>query len=182
MWPFSKKENKDLSKNCWSEGDNEKIGDECLAFAKSMIAKNKEFFVNSPEQLAAKIIAFAENHKANKIALARGYRHTPFYNYNSLECNFIIDGKWYIFVTADCNDIKNSGGLRYSAGPADEGLTKYVLPKIIATEAYTKTGKFNSGYLRDAITEIYETENMPGILKFCREFLKPVLERNSTMC
>ena len=174
MWPFNKSAEKQAR-------ENEQFGNECLNAVKKTIAREKEHFVNSPEELASRIITFATIHKADKICLSRGFRHTMFYDYLSMECNFIVDSKWYVLVTGECNDIKGSGGLHYSAGPADDGLAKCLLPKITTTKTYLETGKFDSGFIRGATMELYSPEDFGGILKFCKEFLKPVLEKNSTM-
>lgn len=172
MWPFSKK---NTVEEC------EKFGDECLEHAKSIIAQEKEHYVNSAEELASKVITFAVTHNADKICLSRGYKHTIFGNYNSFECNFMHDSKWYIFIIGECNNVKGSGGLRFSAGPADDGMARVLLPKIQSSKEYIETGKFNSGFFKEATIEMFDTDNLGGILKFCKEYINPILEKNSTL-
>ena len=144
------------------------------------IAKEKLKYVSSADELTIAIAHFAIEHNVGTVVLSRGIRHSIVGNYAVLECNFIVGDEWYMLTTEECNDIKANGGLHLSTGLADTSLVKFVLPKILKSESFTEKGLFNSGLVRNAVTQRFGLDELGHIADFCKEFIDPVLERNNT--
>ena len=145
------------------------------------IAKEKLKYVSSADELTIAIAHFAIEHNVGTVILSRGIRHSIVGNFAVLECNFIVGDEWYMLMTEECYDIKANGGLHLSTGLADTSLVKFELPKILKSERFIKEGIFDSGLIRNAVTQRFGLDELGHIADFCKEFIDPVLEKNSTI-
>ena len=144
------------------------------------IAKEKLKYVSSADELTIAIAHFAIEHNVGTVVLSRGWHHEFVTDYEVLECNFIADGVWYMLRTDQCNDIKGNGGIHLFMGPVEPVISKTLLPKILKSERFNKEGIFDSGFIRNAVTQRFGLDELGHIADFCKEFIEPILERNNT--
>ncbi len=177
------KKQKFVEEICYIPSDEEQaIHDaEWLNEIKINIAKEKLKFVSSADELTIAIAHFAIEHDVGTVVLSRGWHHEFVTNYEVLECNFIADGVWYMLRTDPCNDIKANGGIHLFMGPVDPVISKAMLPIILKSEKFNKEGIFNSGFIRGAVTQRFGLDELGHISDFCKEFIDPALEKNTTM-
>lgn len=145
------------------------------------IAKEKLKYVSSADELTIAIAHFAIEHNVGTVVLSRGWHHEFVTNYEVLECNFIADGVWYILRTDPCSDIKENCGIHLFMGPVDPVISKTLLPGILKSERFNKEGIFDSGFVRNAVTQRFGLDELGHIADFCKEYIDPVLEKNTTM-
>lgn len=149
--------------------------------------------IHSPEEMAEFIIKTANKYNAKQITLCGGYRHTIIYNYDVMECNFMVEHDMTVV---------NEKGNKYDLNPKEKTIytistidphgrpmkdairiehgfqtDKWILDHVLDSEEYKTKGVVQSGWLRGNVYKVISPDDTDEILLFCKCALKRVFSQ-----
>lgn len=144
--------------------------------------------IHSPEEMTEFIIKTAKKYNVKQITLCGGYRHTIIYNYDVMECNFIVEHDMTVV---------NEKGNKYELNPKEKSLytistidphsrpmkdairiehgfqeDKWILDHVLDSEEYKTKGIVQSGWLRGNAYKVVSPDDTDEILLLCKCALK----------
>lgn len=144
--------------------------------------------IHSPEEMTEFIVKTAKKYNVKQITLCGGYRHTIIYNYDVMECNFIVEHDMTVV---------NEKGNKYELNPKEKSLytistidphsrpmkdairiehgfqeDKWILNHVLDSEEYKTKGIVQSGWLRGNAYKVVSPDDTDEILLFCKCALK----------
>lgn len=153
--------------------------------------------IHSPEEMAEFIIKTANKYNVKQITLCGGYWHTIIYNYDVMECNFMVEHDMTVV---------NEKGNKYEVNPKEKSLymistldphsrpikdtiriehgfqsDKWKLDHVLDSVEYKTKGIVQSGWLRGNIYKVVSPEQTDAILQFCKIALKSIF-REAAEC
>ena len=151
--------------------------------------------IHSPEEMAEFIVKTANKYNAKLITLGAGFRHTIIYNYDVMECNFIVEHNMTVV---------NEKGNKYEVNPKEKSLytistidphgrpmkdaihvehgfqsDKWILDHVLNSGEYKTKGIVQSGWLRGNVYKVVSPVETDAILLFCKCALKSVFREAS---
>ena len=149
--------------------------------------------IHSPEEMTEFIVKTANKYNAKQITLCGGYRHTIIYNYDVMECNFMVEhdmtvvnekgNKYdlnpkektiYMISTIDPNSRPMKDAIRIEHGFQTD---KWILDHVLDSEEYKTKGVVQSGWLRGNVYKIVSPDDTDEILLFCKCALKSIFRQ-----
>ena len=146
--------------------------------------------IHSPEEMAEFIVKTANKYNVKQITLCGGYRHTIIYNYDVMECNFMVEhdmtvvnekgNKYdvnpkektiYTISTIDPHSRPMKDAIRIEHGFQSD---KWIMDHVLDSEEYKTKGIVQSGWLRGSVYKIVSPEQTDEILQFCKIALKSI--------
>lgn len=144
--------------------------------------------IHSPEEMTEFIVKTAKKYNVKQITLCGGYRHTIIYNYDVMECNFIVEHDMTVV---------NEKGNKYELNPKEKSLytistidphsrpmkdairiehgfqeDKWILDHVLDSAEYKTKGIVQSGWLRGNAYKVVSPDDTDEILLFCKCALK----------
>lgn len=149
--------------------------------------------IHSPEEMTEFIVKIAKKYNAKQITLCGGYRHTIIYNYDVMECNFMVEhdmtvvnekgNKYdlnpkektiYTISTIDPHGRPMKDAIRIEHGFQQD---KWILDHVLDSEEYKTKGVVQSGWLRGNVYKVVSPDDTDEILLFCKCALKRVFSQ-----
>ena len=149
--------------------------------------------IHSPEEMAEFIVKTANKYNVKQITLGGGYRHTIIYNYDVMECNFMVEhdmavvndkgNKYdvnpkektlYTISTLDPNGRGMKDAIRIEHGFQTDD---WILNHVRESEEYKTKGVVQSGWLRGNVYKVVSPAETDAILQFCKIALKSVFRQ-----
>lgn len=149
--------------------------------------------IHSPEEMTEFIVKTANKYNAKQITLCGGYRHTIIYNYDVMECNFIVEhdmtvvndkgNKYdvnpkektlYTISTLDPNGRGMKDAIRIEHGFQTDD---WILNHILDSKEYKTKGIVQSGWLRGNVYKVVSPTETDAILQFCKIALTSVFRQ-----
>lgn len=149
--------------------------------------------IHSPEEMAEFIVKTANKYNVKQITLCGGYRHTIIYNYDVMECNFMVEhdmtvvnekgNKYdvnpkektiYTISTIDPNSRPMKDAIRIEHGFQSD---KWIMDHVLDSEEYKTKGIVQSGWLRGNVYKVVSPAETDAILQFCKIALKSVFRQ-----
>lgn len=149
--------------------------------------------IHSPEEMADFIVKTANKYNVKQITLCGGYRHTIIYNYDVMECNFMVEhdmtvvnekgNKYdlnpkektiYTISTIDPNSRPMKDAIRIEHGFQTD---KWILDHVLDSEEYKTKGVVQSGWLRGNVYKVVSPDDIDEILLFCKCALKSIFRQ-----
>lgn len=146
--------------------------------------------IHSPEEMTDFIIKTAKKYNVKQITLCGGYRHTIIYNYDVMECNFMVEhdmtvvnekgNKYdlnpkektlYTISTIDPNSRPMKDAIRIEHGFQSD---KWILDHVLDSEEYKTKGVVQSGWIRGNVYKVVSLAETDAILQFCKIALKSI--------
>lgn len=149
--------------------------------------------IHSPEEMAEFIVKTANKYNAKQITLCGGYRYTIIYNYDVMECNFMVEHDMTVV---------NEKGNKYDLNPKEKTIytistidphgrpmkdairiehgfqtDKWILDHVLDSEEYKTKGIVQSGWLRGNVYKVISPDDTDEILLFCKCALKRVFSQ-----
>ena len=149
--------------------------------------------IHSPEEMTEFIVKTAKKYNANQITLCRGYRHTIIYNYDVMECNFMVEHDMTVV---------NEKGNKYDVNPKEKTIYmistidphsrpmkdairiehgfqsyKWILDHVLDSKEYKTQGVVQSGWLRGNVYKVVSPDDTDEILLFCKCALKRIFSQ-----
>ena len=149
--------------------------------------------IHSPEEMAEFIIKTANKYNVKQITLCGGYRHTIIYNYDVMECNFMVEhdmtvvnekgNKYdlnpkektiYTISTIDPHSRPMKDSIRIEHGFQSD---KWIMDYVLDSEEYKTKGIVQSGWLRGNVYKVVSPDDTDEILLFCKCALKRIFSQ-----
>ena len=149
--------------------------------------------IHSPEEMTEFIVKTAKKYNAKQITLCGGYRHTIIYNYDAMECNFMIEhdmtvvnekgNKYdlnpkektiYTISTIDPHSRPMKDAIRIEHGFQTD---KWILDHVLDSEEYKTKDVVQSGWLRGNVYKVVSPEQTDDILLFCKCALERIFRQ-----
>ena len=146
--------------------------------------------IHSPEEMTEFIVKTANKYNVKQITLCGGYRHTIIYNYDVMECNFMVEhdmtvvnekgNKYdlnpkektiYTISTIDPNSRPMKDAIRIEHGFQTDN---WILNDVLDSEEYKTKGVVQSGWLRGNVYKVVSPDDTDEILLFCKCALKSI--------
>jgi hypothetical protein len=149
--------------------------------------------IHSPEEMAEFIVKTANKYNAKQITLCGGYRHTIIYNYDVMECNFMVEHDMTVV---------NEKGNKYDLNPKEKTIytistidpnsrpmkdailiehgfqtDKWILDHVLDSEEYKTKGIVQSGWIRGNVYKVVSPDDTDEILLFCKCALKSIFRQ-----
>jgi hypothetical protein len=149
--------------------------------------------IHSPEEMAEFIVKTANKYNAKLITLGGGFRHTIIYNYDVMECNFMVEHDMTVV---------NDKGNKYDVNPKEKTLytistldpngrgmkdaicieygfqtDDWILNHVLESGEYKTKGIVQSGWLRGNVYKVVSPAETDAILQFCKIALKSVFRQ-----
>ena len=149
--------------------------------------------IHSPEEMAEFIVKTANKYNVKQITLCGGYRHTIIYNYDVMECNFMVEhdmtvvnekgNKYdvnpkektiYTISTIDPHSRPMKDAIRIEHGFQSD---KWIMDHVLDSEEYKTKGIVQSGWLRGNVYKVVSPDDTDEILLFCKCALKSIFRQ-----
>lgn len=149
--------------------------------------------IHSPEEMAEFIVKTANKYNAKQITLCGGYRHTIIYNYDVMECNFMVEhdmtvvnekgNKYdlnpkektiYTISTIDPNSRPMKDAIRIEHGFQSD---KWIMDYVLDSKEYKTQGVVQSGWIRGNVYKVVSPDDTDEILLFCKCALKRIFSQ-----
>ena len=146
--------------------------------------------IHSPEEMADFIVKTANKYNVKQITLSGGFVHTIIYNYDVMECNFMVEHDMTVV---------NEKGNKYELNPKEKTLyristinphsrpmkdairiehgfqtDKWILDYVLDSEEYRTKGIVKSDWIRGNVYKVVSPEQTDDILLFCKCALKSI--------
>lgn len=149
--------------------------------------------IHSPEEMAEFIVKTANKYNVKQITLSGGFIHTIIYNYDIMECNFMVEHDMTV-VNEKSNkyEVNPKEKLLYrisTLDPNGRGMKdaiciehgfqsdKWILDYVFSSEEYKTKGVVRSGWIRGNVYKVVSPEQTDEILQFCKIALKSVFRQ-----
>ena len=151
--------------------------------------------IHSPEEMADFIVKTANKYNVKQITLSGGFVHTIIYNYDVMECNFMVEHDMTVV---------NEKGNKYELNPKEKTLyriatidphsrpmkdairiehgfqtDKWILDYVLDSEEYRTKGIVRSGWIRGKVYKVVSPEQTDDILLFCKCALKSIFRETA---
>lgn len=149
--------------------------------------------IHSPEEMTEFIVKTANKYNAKQITLCGGYRHTIIYNYDVMECNFIVEhdmtvvnekgNKYdlnpkentiYTISTIDPHSRPMKDAIRIEHGFQQD---KWIMDYVLDSKEYKTQGVVQSGWIRGNVYKVVSPDDTDEILLFCKCALKRIFSQ-----
>jgi hypothetical protein len=149
--------------------------------------------IHSPEEMAEFIVKTANKYNAKQITLCGGYRHTIIYNYDVMECNFMVEhdmtvvnekgNKYdlnpkektiYTISTIDPHSRPMKDAIRIEHGFQSD---KWIMDYVLDSKEYKTQGVVQSGWIRGNVYKVVSPDDTNEILLFCKCALKRIFSQ-----
>lgn len=149
--------------------------------------------IHSPEEMTEFIVKTAKKYNAKQITLCGGYRHTIIYNYDVMECNFMVEhdmtivnekgNKYdlnpkektiYTISTIDPHSRPMKDAIRIEHGFQSD---KWIMDYVLDSKEYKTQGVVQSGWIRGNVYKIVSPDDTDEILLFCKCALKRIFSQ-----
>lgn len=149
--------------------------------------------IHNPEEMSEFIVKTAKKYNAKQITLCGGYRHTIIYNYDVMECNFMVEhdmtvvnekgNKYdvnpkektiYTISTIDPHSRPMKDAIRIEHGFQSD---KWILDYVLDSKEYKTQGVVQSGWIRGNVYKIVSPDDTDEILLFCKCALKRIFSQ-----
>ena len=149
--------------------------------------------IHSPEEMTDFIVKTANKYNVKQITLCAGFRHTIIYNYDVMECNFMVehdmtvindkgnkydvnpkDMTIYMISTLDPHSRPMKDAIRIEHGFQSD---KWILDHVLDSEEYKTKGIVQSGWLRGSVFKVVSPDETDEILQFCKIALKSIFRQ-----
>ena len=149
--------------------------------------------IHSPEEMTEFIVKTANKYNVKQITLCGGYRHTIIYNYDVMECNFMVEhdmtvvnekgNKYdvnpkektiYTISTIDPHSRPMKDAIRIEHGFQSD---KWIMDYVFDSEEYKTQGVVQSGWLRGNVYKVVSPDDTDEILLFCKCALKRIFSQ-----
>lgn len=149
--------------------------------------------IHSPEEMTEFIVKTAKKYNAKQITLCGGYRHTIIYNYDVMECNFMVEHDMTVV---------NEKGNRYDVNPKEKTIytistidphsrpmkdairvehgfqsDKWIMDYVLDSKEYKTQGVVQSGWIRGNVYKVVSPDDADEILLFCKCALKRIFSQ-----
>lgn len=149
--------------------------------------------IHSPEEMAEFIVKTANKYNVKQITLCGGYRHTIIYNYDFMECNFMIEHDMTVV---------NEKGNKYDVNPKEKTIytistidphsrpmkdviriehgfqsDKWIMDYVLDSKEYKTQGVVQSGWIRGNVYKVVSPDDTDEILLFCKCALKRIFSQ-----
>ena len=151
--------------------------------------------IHSPEEMTEFIVKTANKYNVKQITLGGGFVHTIIYNYDVMECNFMVEHDMTVV---------NEKGNKYELKPKEKTLyristidphsrpmkdairiehgfqtDKWILDYVLDSEEYRTKGILRSGWIRGNVYKVVTPEQTDDILLFCKCALKSIFRETA---
>ena len=151
--------------------------------------------IHSPEEMTEFIVKTANKYNVKQITLCAGFHHTIIYNYDAMECNFIVEHDMTVV---------NEKGNKYEVNPKDKTIYSistidphsrpmkdairvehgfqtdpWIFNHILDSEEYKTKGIVTSGWLRGNVYKVVSPDDTDEILLFCKCALKSIFRESA---
>ena len=149
--------------------------------------------IHSPKEMAEFIVKTAKKYNAKQITLCGGYRHTIIYNYDVMECNFMVEhdmtvvnekgNKYdvnpkektiYTISTIDPHSRPMKDAIRIEHGFQSD---KWIMDYVLDSKEYKTQGVVQSGWIRGNVYKVVSPDDADEILLFCKCALKRIFSQ-----
>jgi hypothetical protein len=149
--------------------------------------------IHSPEEMAEFIVKTANKYNVKQITLCGGYRHTIIYNYDVMECNFMVEhdmtvvnekgNKYdvnpkektiYTISTIDPHSRPMKDAIRIEHGFQSD---KWIMDYVLDSKEYKMQGVVQSGWIRGNVYKVVSPDDTNEILLFCKCALKRIFSQ-----
>ena len=147
--------------------------------------------IHSPEEMTDFIVKTAKKYNVKQITLGGGYRHTIIYNYDVMECNFMVEHDMTVISDKgnkhNVNPKDKTIYMMSTLDPYGSRLVKdairiehgfqsdhWIMQHVLDSEEYKTKGIVQSGWLRGSVYKIVSPEQTDEILQFCKIALKSI--------
>ena len=149
--------------------------------------------IHSPEEMTEFIVKTANKYNAKQITLCVGYRHTIIYNYDVMECNFMVEHDMTVV---------NEKGNKYDVNPKEKTIytistidphsrpmkdairiehgfqtDKWIMDYVLDSKEYKTQGVVQSGWIRGNVYKVVSPDDTNEILLFCKCALKRIFSQ-----